>query len=164
MLTHGPVVGGVTDTEAKVFVRTDVAATVMLQYSSDPLFGTYSASDAYATTDTSDFTTTIPLSGLSAETTYYLRVLVNGLVQNAPPYPSFTSFAPPGTARNFNFVVLTDLLNVSEMDRDVQTFQLASNFSPAFVFLGGDFDHRNPGTVTAKRTMFKESTIRIRRI
>ena len=73
-----------------------------------------------------------------------------------PPYPSFTSFAPAGTARSFSFVVLTDFLNVSQMDRDVQTFQLASNFGPAFVFLGGDLGHRNPGTVTTKRTMFKE--------
>src|SRR4051794_31351813 len=78
VLTHGPVVGGVTDTEAKVFVRTDVAATVVLQYSTDPVFGTYSASGDYATAETSDFTSTISLSGLTAETTYYLRVLVNG--------------------------------------------------------------------------------------
>ena len=87
MLTHGPVVGGVTDTEAKVFVRTDVAATVVLQYSTDPLFATYSASAGYPTVETSDFTTIIPLSGLSAETTYYLRVLVNGLVQKRAALP-----------------------------------------------------------------------------
>jgi hypothetical protein len=32
ILTHGLVVGGVTDTQANVFVRTDQAATVSLQY------------------------------------------------------------------------------------------------------------------------------------
>lgn len=157
VLTHGPVVGGVTDTQANVFVRTDQAATVSLQYSTDPGFATFSVSDEHTTADVSDFTTIIPLSELSAETTYYLRVLVNGELQNQlPPYPSFATFAPPGTARSFNFVVLTDFINVSQMDREVQTFQLASNFSPAFVFIGGDFDHRNPGSLDDKRGMFKQ--------
>ena len=36
------------------------------------------------------------------------------------------------------------------------TFQHASERNPAFAFIGGDFDHRNPGTLTAKRQMFRE--------
>jgi len=36
ILTHGPVVGGVTAAEAKVFVRTDQAANVALEYGTRP--------------------------------------------------------------------------------------------------------------------------------
>ena len=157
ILTHGPVVGGVTDTVANVFVRTDQAATVALQYSTDSSFTTFSVSGSQNTAATSDFTTIIPLANLSAETTYYLRVLVNDVLQNTvPPYPSFATFAPADTSRSFTFIVLTDFFNVSELDRDVQTFQFASNIAPAFAFIGGDFDHRNPGDMSTKRTMFKE--------
>jgi hypothetical protein len=36
VLTHGPVVGGVTSSSANVFVRTDQAASVVLWYGTDP--------------------------------------------------------------------------------------------------------------------------------
>lgn len=156
-LTHGPVVGGVTDTGANVFLRTDQAATVSLHYSSSPSFNTFSVSESRATVSTSDFTAIVPLTGLTAETTYYLRVLVNDSLQNSlPPYPSFATFPPPGSSRSFSFIVLNDFVNVSELDRDVLTFQYASAFAPAFAFIGGDFDHRNPGLLAVKRKMFKE--------
>ncbi len=73
ILTHGPVVGGVTATEAKVFVRTDLAANVALRYSTDPDLVGAVDTPAVATATESDFTATIPLTGLSAETNYYLR-------------------------------------------------------------------------------------------
>ena len=41
VLTHGPVVGGVTASTANVFVRTDQQAIVALWYGSDPNLGTY---------------------------------------------------------------------------------------------------------------------------
>ena len=126
------------------------------RYSTDPNFATFSVSDSRTTNATGDFTANVPLTNLSAETTYYLRVLVNDVLQSsAPPYPSFTSFAPSGTSRSFNFVVFTDFFNVSNLDRDVATFQHASERNPAFAFIGGDFDHRNPGPLDAKREMFK---------
>jgi hypothetical protein len=40
VLTQGPVVGSITASEAKVFVRTDQAATVTLRYGTDPLTDT----------------------------------------------------------------------------------------------------------------------------
>src|SRR5262245_12660405 len=93
MLTQEPVVGGVTASEAKVFVRTDQAATVTLRYGSDPNLDTYLLS-AVATGSPGDLTKIISLSGLTPETSYYFNVLVNGVPQQTgPPYPSFTTFA-----------------------------------------------------------------------
>src|SRR5438105_1452235 len=36
VLTHGPVVGGVTASAARVFVRSDQAASVLVRYGTDP--------------------------------------------------------------------------------------------------------------------------------
>ena len=157
VLTHGPVVGGVTSSEAKVFVRTNQSASVALQFGTDPNLATYQVSDAVATSGGSDFTAIIPLANLTPETTYYLNVLVNSRPQLAgPPYPTFTAFPPPGSARDFKFVVLSDFSTTTSLTASVQTFASASALVPAFVFIGGDFDHRNPATLADRRTMFHD--------
>ena len=116
VLTHGPVVGGVTASKAKVFVRTDQEASVLLRYGIDPNLDTYLVSDTFQTSSLSDFTKIIPLGSLTAETTYYMNVVVNGVPQSAsPPYSSFTTFAPRGTSRTFNFIVLTDFATVKNL-------------------------------------------------
>jgi alkaline phosphatase D len=157
VLTHGPVVGGVTASTANVFVRTDQQATVALSYGTDPNLGAYLISETFQTSSANDFTKIIPLANLTAETTYYMNVVVNGVPQYASsPYPSFATFAPSGTSRTFNFVVLTDFGTVSELTASVQTFASAAATRPVFAFIGGDFDHRNPQTLGDKRRMFKD--------
>jgi phosphodiesterase/alkaline phosphatase D-like protein len=157
VLTHGPVVGGVTASTANVFVRTDQQATVVLSYGTDPNLGAYLISETFQTSSANDFTKIIPLINLTGETTYYINVVVNGVPQSAsPPYPSFTTFAPTGTSKTFNFVVLTDFGTVSKLTESVQTFTSAASENPAFVFIGGDFDHRNPQTLGDKRQTFKD--------
>src|SRR5262245_11260794 len=156
ILTHGPVVGGVTDSEAKVFIRTDQAATVAIQYSIDPDLQSPAVSPSVVTNEASDFTTIIPLSGLTADTSYYLNVLVNDVPQfSVAPYPVFTTFPPAGSSRDFNFAVLADFGTVAKLTADVQSFISASANQPAFAFIGGDFDHSNPQTLGDKRQMFK---------
>ena len=61
-----------------------------------------------------------------------------------------------GSLRNFKFVVLTDFRSLNHLTDTVQTYASAAAEHPAFVFIGGDFDHRNPGTLSAKRRMFKD--------
>src|SRR5437868_7474082 len=91
VLTHGPVVGGVTASSANIFVRTDQAANVALRYGTDPSLETYLVSETFPTSSATDFTKIIPLANLTAETTYYMNVVVDGVPQFASsPYPSFT--------------------------------------------------------------------------
>jgi alkaline phosphatase D len=157
VLTHGPVVGGVTASKAKVFVRIDRAANVALRYGTDPNLHTYQVSQSFQTESSHDFTKIIPLSGLSPETTFYINVLVNGVPQlPSPPYPYFATFPDLGTARNFKFVVLSDFTATAKLTRTVQTFASATAEQPVFAFIGGDFDHRNPTTLSTKRKMFKD--------
>jgi hypothetical protein len=157
VLTHGPVVGGVTASKAQVFVRTDQEASVFLRYGIDPNLDTYLVSDTLQTSVSSDFTKIFPLNGLIAETTYYMNVIVNGVPQCAsPPYSYFKTFAPNGTSRTFNFVVMTDFASVTKLTKSVRTFASAAAADPVFAFIGGDFDHRNPITLSDKRLMFKD--------
>ncbi len=156
VLTHGPVVGGVTFSQAKVFIRTDLAASVVLRYGTDPSLASYQTSDSIQTTLASDFTKIISLTNLAAETPYYLNVLVNGISQFSAPYPTFSTFPLTGSARDFKFVVLTDFLTTSKLRKSTQTFANAAAELPAFVFIGGDFDHRGPVSLTDKRNMFHD--------
>ena len=94
VLAQGPVVGGVTASEAKVFVRTDQTASVTLRYGSDPNLDTYLVSAAFGTGSPSDLTKIVSLSGLTPETRYYLNVLVNGVPkQTGPPVFFLYNFA-----------------------------------------------------------------------
>lgn len=157
VMTHGPVVGGVTDTTAQIFMRTDQAASVSIRWSTDPTFATSQVSASFTTSVTNDFTKTIGLSNLPASTTIYLNPQVNGVGQiSGAPYPSFTTFPAPGSSKTFNFVVLTDFANTAILTEDIPSFAHAAGESPAFAFIGGDFDHRNPGSLSLKREMFRD--------
>jgi alkaline phosphatase D len=157
VLTHGPVVGGVTSSKASVFLRTDQEASVALCYGTDPNLDTCQMSETYQTRTSHDFTKIIRLSGLMPDNTFYLNIVVNAVPQlTSPPYPSFTTFPTAGSLRNFNFVVLTDFQDTYILTNAVQTYASAAAEHPAFAFIGGDFDHRNPRTLLAKRRMFKD--------
>ncbi len=156
-LSHGPVVGGVTASSARVFARTDQAASVVLQYGTDPNLSTYLVTTGVQTAEASDYTTIIALSGLQAETTYYLNLVVNGVPHLArPPFPSFKSFAAPTVSRDFKFVVMSDFSSVNKLEMTSPAFASASAEVPDFVFIGGDFDHRGPSGLEKKRGMFKD--------
>src|SRR5262245_13451812 len=80
-LTDGPVVGGVTDHSARVFARTDSAASVTVEYSASPSLTGSLVSPSVATSSGGDFTAIVSLDGLAPLTTYYYRILVNGAAQ-----------------------------------------------------------------------------------
>ncbi|MEW5985996.1 MAG: alkaline phosphatase D family protein [Chloroflexota bacterium] len=157
VLSHGPVVGAVYEKTARVFVRTDSAASVVIRYSPEPDLSIYLDSAAYATTANNDFSVQVPLSGLTGNTTYYLDVLVDGVPQFVAPYPQFKTFPQKGVATTFRFVILTDFKEAdSGAVEAVDTWVNASLEGPDFVYIGGDFDHRNPTTYAEKAQMFKD--------
>ena len=137
-------------------MRTSAVATVSVRYGTQPDLSTFQTSASLTTASANDFTKIIPLTNLTPETPYYLNVVVNGVAQNTAPFPTFTTFAPTGVGRDFKFVVLSDFVNVKNLTATSQTFASAAAESPAFVFIGGDFDHRNPANIIQKRMMFQE--------
>src|SRR5262249_34958033 len=130
---------------------------VAVQYGTDPALATFTQTIAVQTTSAGDFTALVPLTGLQAQTTYYYRVLVNGVAQQAGPLPSFTTFPAPGSAQDFTFAVVSDLQTVSKYpDLPAPAYDQILAEDPAFVLQTGDFDHRNPQSLGAFRLMDRQ--------
>jgi alkaline phosphatase D len=156
VLTHGPVVGGVTAYDARVFVRTNQQADVSVHYGTEPELMDFMASNTVTTYPKADFTRMIHVKGLVPKTTYYMNIIVNNVPQIMPPYPQFTTFPKPQSPIPFKFIILTDFDNQRLATEAFQTFFHASREKPIFAFIGGDFDHRNPTNLSTKRQMFKD--------
>jgi alkaline phosphatase D len=163
-LTHGPVVGAVTDTTARVFVRTSGSAEVKIRYGHAEDLSDAVESVAQQTVAEHDFTTIIPLTDLTPMTVYSVDVVVDGVPQLSVPYSHFKTFPVPGSNVSFKFVVLTDFGELpGRLDAQATpTFLNADAEQPDFVLIGGDFDHSNPDvpgddvtTRAFKRLMFK---------
>lgn len=152
-LTHGPVVGAVTDTNARVFVRTDRRAAVKVRFGRTPTLQDAIESTGQSTRAAHDFAGIVPLKELEPATVYYLDVVVDGVPQLAAPYPQFKTFPVRGSAASFKFVVFSDL---HAPIANVGTFGTASLEEPAFVIIGGDLGHGNQDTVFEKRAAFKQ--------
>ena len=155
-ITQGPLVGAVTDDSAHVWVRTNQAARVQIEYSREASLQNAAASETRTTTTSSDFTTIVPISQLAPQQTYFYNVRVNDVPQFTAPYPQFQTFAARGANAPFRFVILTDFRTISKISQQVDTFKTAAQENPAFVILGGDLDHRNPTTLDEKRQMFRD--------
>jgi len=89
-LTHGPVFGGVTDGQIKVWCRTSGVATVKVRYSKTEAiakdttghtlgedYGEQQADEAPSSSN--DYTCVTTLTGLDADTRYYFTFIVDGL-------------------------------------------------------------------------------------
>jgi alkaline phosphatase D len=100
-ITHGPVIGGVTDNSARIYIRTDIATGYMLEYSQDSSFGTFSQLNS-STSAALDKSNIALLEQLTTSTTYFFRYRINGALQ--PETGRFKTFPLPGTAEHLVFV------------------------------------------------------------
>src|SRR5262245_1118987 len=148
------IVGAVTDTTAKVSFRTTAAANVQVEYSTDPELADRLSSDALTTRDSSDFTVHVPLTGLLPETTYYYRILVNGVPQQVSPYPYFRTFTTKGVSTDFVFVVTSDTDHIED-DNGAPVYETLDAENPVFVVQIGDFDHSIPLTLEDMRAVHR---------
>lgn len=163
--SHGPVVGGVTDTTAVIFVRASTTSTVKIQYSLDPTFlvNVVTTPGSQASLE-NDYTVQTSLSGLLSETTYYYRVLVDDIVQTFLPPAHFVTFPPNNAVTDFSFVVIADADNSRKTGAPAPILAeiAALQPAPAFVMQIGDWDHRDPATqsdppdIAFWRTMHKD--------
>ena len=98
-IVHGPMLGAVTDTSARVWIRTAVETRFQVQATTDGERHTASG----ATAAGRDYTGTATLQGLSPSTTYSYQVLVE---TNTPPNPpSYTLRTFPRAGASGTFVV-----------------------------------------------------------
>ena len=97
-LVHGPMLGHVTHNSARIWVQTAGAMTVTVELTPP------GKSTTARTTQASDHTAVIELTGLKADTVYSYTVKGEGITNFAPgkPGPRVRTFPPLGTKAKFN--------------------------------------------------------------
>jgi phosphodiesterase/alkaline phosphatase D-like protein len=100
-LTHGPIVGGVTSSAGRFYLRSDTTASVNVQLSTSILFTSPITGTAQTTVADNDFAALIRVDGLQPNRRYYYRALVNG--QPVFDVREFQTFPPEGSRDTFKF-------------------------------------------------------------
>jgi alkaline phosphatase D len=150
-LTESPVVGAVTPTGAKVNCRTSAAADVSIEYADNKRFKKSTTTSSVATSSASDFTATIELAGLDANTMYWYRVKIDGVTQDTGHVQKFSTF--PSGSQAFTFAVTAD---VAPTDRAAACYSNVNDDGALFLIQLGDFDHRDPTTLAEMRDMHRD--------
>jgi len=91
-LLHGPMLGCVTDSSAKFWVRTVAEAPVQIIASTSNKLIPPIKSATVSTDPSRDFTAIVELSGLQPATNYFYNILINGKSVLKPEFPSFRTY------------------------------------------------------------------------
>ena len=98
-LLHGPMLGCVTDSSAKFWVRTAHEAPVQVLVSASENMDSAIKSPVVKTNKDKDFTAVVAVQGLKGDTRYYYELLVDG--KKEPKRWSFSTFPAAGTKAKF---------------------------------------------------------------
>ncbi len=100
-VTHGPIVGAITPTSARVFLFTDTPTSFTLELSDDANFASLRSFPSFTDTGRSN-STIIPIDSLAINTPYYHRVRIGqNVVTNVG---SFKTFPCEGETGNYTFL------------------------------------------------------------
>ena len=100
-LLHGPMVGSVTGTSARFWVRTAEESDVQVMAGSGDTFRPQVRSAVARTSAEIDYTVIVELQGLEPGTTFHYDVTVDGESVLAPDHPSFRTFPSRATPVQF---------------------------------------------------------------
>jgi alkaline phosphatase D len=153
-IARGPFVGGVTATTAKFLTVLDSGGDFTLKYGTDPALtgATEVATSANASTG---FTRMTSVTGLTAGTRYYYQAV--GDAASSAIHTFKTLPTAPTTLRVVCFSDFHDM-DASPSEPPGTAFVSGDAEVPDLVWIGGDFDHGNPGTGAdpiAARTAFR---------
>ncbi len=98
-LFGGPMVGSVTDSSARIWLRTPFEASVGIAYADDPCSSAPVRLPVRRTSKDSDLVAVFPLSGLAPNTTYYYQVYVDRTPVLGRDLPTFRTYPPKGERR-----------------------------------------------------------------
>ena len=132
-VTHGPIVGGVTDTSCNIFIRTSAATGFTVSFSNTDPFGLIEASGSGVTDAAQDTTAIIHVGGLTPNTQYYLRVSINGNI--SPGLTKFSTFYSPDSVGRQIFLTGACINGLTDVDSAIFT-QAAAENAKTFIQLG----------------------------
>ena len=143
-VTHGPIVGGVRDTSARIFIRTSVSTAFEVEASDSPMFTNIISTVSGTTNAAKDTSEILTISGLQPFTQYYLRTKINNQVSGEST--SFKTFPIEGQAGNYKFLSGSCIRNL--MDSDTALFVSARNENANMFFYYGDWGYPDAQTGT----------------
>lgn len=143
-ITHGPIVGAVSDTSCRVLVRTNEVTSVTVQLSTVNTFATIDASAVVITDAAKDTVAIADIGGLTADTKYYVRALIAGNPSGAGA--SFKTYPAVGTATHQVFVSGSCLYDLTDADSGL--FVTAASYEPKAFLQIGDWGYPDAATGT----------------
>jgi len=149
-VTEVPIVGAMSASSCSLRIRTNASAAVKVGYAADSAFTNVTTTIAVTTQQTDDYTATVVLTNLNADTVYWYRVLVDNVVQSSSFVHKFKTFPSSGS---FSFAIFAD---VAPNDRVAAAYQSAKNKGALFAMQIGDLDHRDPTSLSEMRTMHRD--------
>lgn len=132
-ISHGPVVGGVTDTSARMYIRTYMAQACVIELDEDSNFGS-PLSFSTATLEALDSSYITDLTGLAADQLYHYRVLFGGNADTLTG--SFRTFPQVGQPAHFTFVT-----GSCQETPNMKVFDVMPTYNPLFLMHTGDFTY-----------------------
>jgi phosphodiesterase/alkaline phosphatase D-like protein len=132
-ITHGPILGAMTDTSFRMYIRTANLQSFTIEIDSDSLFSAplQFQNQALATLDSSVIAN---INGLTADTRYYYRVLFNSVPDIKKG--SFKTFPALGQPANFSFVT-----GSCQETANMKVYDVMPTHNPLFMVHTGDFTY-----------------------
>ncbi len=133
-VTHGPIVGAVTSTGCKIYVRTQSAAEVTLKVWQHDDARAVMAFKASTGNNDFDNSVIIPVTGLQSNTVYQLQILVDGKADSIQS--SFRTFPREGEAGDYTFVT-----GSCQETKNMKVFNAMPKWNPYLIMHTGDYTY-----------------------
>jgi phosphodiesterase/alkaline phosphatase D-like protein len=141
-VTHGPIIGGVTDTSCRVFIRTSEATSFGVEFSTQSNFSSGVLSFAGATNAAKDTIAIVAVTGLTPDTRYYVRTVINSNLSGA--VASFETFPAASSATHQVFVAGSCIYDLE--DSGATLFNRAATYHPKAFIQMGDWGYPDAST------------------
>ena len=100
-LLHGPHLGSVTDTRARIWIRTATQVPAAAAFSTSPKMKNPITTKTVTTSRTDDYTAVLEAVGLKPDTEYFYQLKIDGKPVTLDAAPSFRTFPKRGAKSKF---------------------------------------------------------------
>jgi alkaline phosphatase D len=132
-ITHGPMIGGITESSARIYIRTSLPTEISIEYSQDSLFSTFLSVEK-STTEPLDNSTIFNISNLAAFSDYFIRFKIGGNIQGTNGH--FKTFPMEASAEHL--VIVTGSCQETE---NMKVFDVMPTYQPNLFIHTGDFTY-----------------------
>lgn len=139
-LTHGPVVGALTHSSARVWFRLAVEAAATVRWGRPDLAGASEVEARLRRAPDGGWVATADLAGLEPDSVYHYQVVVGRRAVARGPVPRLRTLPSPGSETPFRFCLASCQ---SRAPVGGEAFDRMADLDPLFVIQAGDFGYPN---------------------